>query len=310
MRAIRVAMLASASAVFIVRAAPAYAQQTANASNEARTTFLRGVRALEDGRYREAIEDLEHSLLLRDVPIVHYNLGLAYRGVGMNLEAIAAFERLLGQPTPRMTNAEIDSVRRTITTLRATLANVEVHATPAAVELVIDGRPTTLHEGVTPMNPGRHVFEFRAPGYAPEQREVQLATGAHESIAVHLRRIDGGHLVVVPSIPNAVVSIDGHRQTTSPIDLAASAGPHRVEVSAAGFDRFERMVTVGTSGVLRVEVRMAPAARVRWVVPAVIGAAAGVVIIGVVTGVVIGTAPRQGDLGQLPNGTLGRTFEP
>src|SRR4051794_31665718 len=76
----------------------AYAQTSA--SDEARISFERGVAAVAARRYDEAIQALTRSLQLRPVPIVRYNLGLAYRGMDRPVDALREFSRYLREHEP------------------------------------------------------------------------------------------------------------------------------------------------------------------------------------------------------------------
>ena len=85
-------------------------------TDAAREAFERGVRGLDEGRFGDAVIAFEESLRVRDVPVTLYNLGLAYRGVGREAQAIAMFERYLETPAPDAAQsaeaAQQDRVRR------------------------------------------------------------------------------------------------------------------------------------------------------------------------------------------------------
>jgi hypothetical protein len=279
---------------------------------QARALFERGVAALDDGRPRDAIEPLEQSRALRALPVVDYNLGLAYRGAGRYLDAIRAFERYLASPPPQASPADLAAVQRALGELRSGVATLVVNVTPAAAAVLLDGRTVQWAGNTAQVDPGDHVLEAQADGYALERRAVSLPRGARAVVALVLAPASGlAHLVVVPSVPDAMTSVDGRQQATSAVDLALPSGEHTVFVRAPGYAPFERRVTLGATGVVRVDAHLARAGGggSSWLAPAAI--AVGVVVVGaIVTGVVLALQPRQGNLDLLPPAGLGTAYEP
>lgn len=90
--------------------------------DEARAAFEHGVAALDQHRYEEAIGALERSRSIHDLPVVEYNLAIAYQGAGRATDAISAFERYLAAPDPHTTEEELETVRHTVAGLRASSA--------------------------------------------------------------------------------------------------------------------------------------------------------------------------------------------
>ena len=295
------AALATVGVVTFAHAAHAQQGATAPAS-EARAAFDRGVAALDDGRYRDAVESLEHSRALHDVPIVNYNLGLAYRALGRNLDAIATFERYLAQPDPRATPDEVTAVRTVVAELHGSIASIEVHVVPSTAVVLLDGRPIALDHDVALVDPGSHVIEVSADGYTLARRELALTRGGRETVTMTLTASGGpAHLIVVPSVASAVTSIDGQPQPTATIDRALPAGDHLVTIRASGYEPFERHVTLGATGIMRVEARLSRAAATSsWVLPVAVSAGAAIVLAGAIGGLVYAFEPRQGDLRELP----------
>jgi hypothetical protein len=138
---------------------------------------------------------------------------------------------------------------------------------------------------------------------------VRLAGGSRTTIDVHLRPAGGpAHLIVSASVPDAVITVDGNRQPTSPIDLELPPGPHTVVIRASGYAEFERRVTLGATGAVHLDARLSRASHTGLAVG--LGVAAGVAVIGgIVTTVILLQRPRQGDLGTLPPTTLPTIYE-
>jgi hypothetical protein len=159
------------------------------APDAARVAFEQGMVALQGNRFRDAVEALEASFALRPLAAVSYNLGLAYRGVGRNVDAVEAFERYLRAPDADARPERIEALRREVARLRelAPGARVEVDARLLLLEnrarLLVD--PSVLEATVyvdqhlagvgqtdVGVAPGRHRVEVIAPGYTPFERSV------------------------------------------------------------------------------------------------------------------------------------------
>jgi hypothetical protein len=290
-------------AVILLAPIAAIAQNT---NAEARAAFEHGVSALDEGRYREAVELLERSRAIRDVPVVEYNLGLAYRGIGRYRDAIASFEHFLAHPDPGSAPAEIETVRHTVAELRSALVTLDVHVTPSQAVVHVDGHPLELANGSALVDPGPHVIEVSADGFTTERRDMNLARGGHQQLELALRPSGGpAHLVVVPSVASAVTRIDGFRHPTAIVDVELPAGEHSISIRAQGYEPFERSVVMPATGLVRVEAPLARVGHTPLMLP--IGIAAGGVLVvgGVILGAVLLTQPHNG----LPHTTLPTIYE-
>jgi len=241
----------------------------------ARAAFDRGVAAADEGRYADAAAAFEASYRARPLPVVLHNLGLAYRAMGRNRAAIDAFERYLALPGGDAAgSAGAREIREAIVSLRASLVDVVLAVIPSDASVTIDGRPESATGGRITLDPGVHVVELRAAGYVPVRREVRLASGAQTRLDDHLTlaRSDG-RLRVEPSVPIAIVSIDGRVAGTGAVEVDASLGDHVVDIAATGHQPFHRVVRIQSPGLVRVDAQLASTAPARsgWVVPVAIG---------------------------------------
>lgn len=223
------------------------------AESEARTLFQRAVTELEAGQFAEAAADFEASLQRNPSPVAQFNLAFAYRGLGRYLDAADAVERFLQSPgnTPA---DRVSAAREELARMRAAVATVRVSVVPEGATVLIDARPGRLREGAYEVDPGRRVIEVSRVGYRPERRELQLAQGARESLVISLTVIDdAGRLRIEPNVPTARVTVDGAFVGTGIVERPARMGEHRVVITAEGYQRLERTVRVGGTGLVRVD---------------------------------------------------------
>jgi hypothetical protein len=239
---------------------------------------------------------LERSHRLRPVPVVAYNLALAYRGLGRYVTAVEAFERYLRAPDPAAPAERLAAIHEELAELRAQLVRVSVSVTPRDAATAVDGRPL----GVLPpgeeltLDPSPHVFEWTAPDHRPERRELPGAAGSSLALDVRLEPLREGRLAVEPAPATASVSVDGRPLGAGRHELGLPPGEHWVELRAAGFVPARRAVRVGATGVVRLALSLDREPAPRWVVPTVVGAsAAGVgALVAVLVAVLRPTVPE------------------
>ena len=233
---------------------PVAAPQVSPEVAAARVAFERGVEALEDSRFAEALSAFEESYRRNPVPAVQFNLAFALRGLGRNQDAIAALERFLQTPGPNpeadmLTNAREESAR-----LRTTLVRLGVRTTPATAAVLVDGRRPTREGDVFVLDPGRRVIEVTLDGYRPHREERVLTPGSSATAEVTLAVIDdAGRLRIEPSVLSARVEIDGRYAGTGVVERPARLGMHRVVITAEGYLPLERTGRVGGTGLVRVD---------------------------------------------------------
>jgi hypothetical protein len=242
----------------------------AQAPSDPRSDYEAGVRELHEGRYQEAVRHLERSYAARAVPVVLYNLALSYRGVGRYQDAIGAFERYLSAAEPSATAERLAAIRGEVEGLRGQLARVLLTVTPPGASLHVDGRPVEGTATELVLDPRAHTLTWSAPGHHDAQRDLEARPGETVRLVVALEPQREGRLVVEPSVPDAVVRIDGELACAGRCERRLPPGVHRVELSAPGHRPFRREVRVGTAGVVRVDATLARETP-RWVLPVAIG---------------------------------------
>ncbi|MBI5516106.1 MAG: PEGA domain-containing protein [Deltaproteobacteria bacterium] len=179
------------SLALFLGAGSALAQGSSAPAPGARAAFEQGLAALEDDRFAAAAAALEASYRLRAVPVVLFNLGLAYRGLGRNLAAIDAFERYLSAPERSVDPARLAAVRRELDALRAQVVTLNVRVTPSNAVLRVDGRTVNRNATAATVDPGNHMVELEAEGYRSWRREYTLEPGQALPLDVRLEPLPG-----------------------------------------------------------------------------------------------------------------------
>ena len=163
---------------------PGFAQPAPTAE----AAYERGLTALRERRYGDAILHFENSHRVAPVSGVLFNLALAYRGAGRNLAAVETFSRYLREEGAAVTPERRAAVERAIGELRVGLGTIECHVTPALANLsfTVDGRPASCGPDPVMVDPGEHVLEASAPGYSHERRPVRMEAGSRDIFHANL----------------------------------------------------------------------------------------------------------------------------
>jgi hypothetical protein len=286
-----------AAAGFLVLAPGAGHAQDRAQREQARLHFQQGVRAAQESRWPDAIQELEAARAIRANAAVHFNLGLAYRAVGRNHDAIASFEEFLRVAGPRVPPARGREARGYVQTLRAGIAQLLIAVTPADAAVAVDGTRVASLDAPHRVDPGRHVVVVDALGFRTASRVVAVRPGARERLSVQLERLpENGRIVVESDPPHATVAVDGQAIGRGVVERIALPGSHAVDVQASGRRPFHRDFAVAPGQVVRVRAMLEPTSR-----PSVVrsplfwtGVGAGVVAVVAVVVVAVAATAREG----------------
>src|SRR5262249_24493313 len=130
--------------VVVLRAGDVHAQTppaeaTAPEGHEAaKRHFMLGVGFFNQGNFRAALAEFEHSHQLKPNPAVFYNIGLAQRELHLYQDAIRSFERYLAH-TANMAPDRRAAVRRLMQEMSQSLGEIRIAAAPPGTRVRIDG---------------------------------------------------------------------------------------------------------------------------------------------------------------------------
>ncbi|MFO0652730.1 MAG: PEGA domain-containing protein [Polyangiales bacterium] len=264
-------------------AQPAQATDTCS-QGEARAAFEAGLLAFAERRWADAAPAFERALACRPLPVVNYNLALAYRGLGRRIAAIEAFQRYLDAPDPDATAERLQAIREEVAEMRRQVVELTVTVSPPSTQLRIDDRVYEAPGGAPlsfpperplRLDPGSHVLTWTAPEHTPVRWSEEFRAGFRDTRGVTLRPLREGRLVIESSVSDATVYVNRERVAvgryqSSPME----PGRYEVELRADGYVPFVRRVDVGRTGVVRIDASLERNALPRWVIPvAVVGGA-------------------------------------
>ena len=166
------------------------------ALDEAKALYVAGNRAVEQGRWADALTSFERSYQLSGVPAALFNVATTLRALGRHVDARDAFAQLLAGPR------ELDpAVRKKAEGLLAEeqsrIAGLRLAGLPAAssleLRLTLDGN-VWKDDGARPLStdidPGRHTLTIEATRTKPFTWEGVLADGEKKTVAVKLLPVE------------------------------------------------------------------------------------------------------------------------
>jgi hypothetical protein len=178
--------------------------QCQSSQDPARTTFERGMTALSDRRFGEAIGELEASYAIDPDNGVLFNLAIAYRAAGRTLEAIHAFERFRANARSELSPERARAIDDTVATLRANLGTIQlqIHPPMSSWLMRVDGQLMETAGGFVQVAPGRHALEVNVSGHRPWYGSVVVVPRGAATVSVAPTMLSGSDLL--PSVRSAL----------------------------------------------------------------------------------------------------------
>jgi tetratricopeptide (TPR) repeat protein len=158
----------------------------AAAAQSAKELYERGVAALNESRFADAMQALDASYRKEQVPSTLYNLGLAYKGLGHPDKALQAFEGYVKFADPKKDAKTIEAVRGEIERLKNSYARFALKLTPADAVIEIDGTRTVPSNNELWVRTGKRKISVRASGFETYEQELDVAAGRFD-LEVRLR---------------------------------------------------------------------------------------------------------------------------
>lgn len=154
----------------------------------ARALFDEGLAFVSAGRFAEAADRFSRAHALRPAPGIAYNLASALARIGRLVEASELLQWVVRHPDT--TDGMRAAAQITIERLAVRLARVQldVRGPREGVVLLLDGSPLAYAavDVEVPLDPGTHRFEAVRGDALLVAREVSLAEGARQRIAIEL----------------------------------------------------------------------------------------------------------------------------
>lgn len=196
----------AAALLALLTAASRASGQTDTDKKQAQALQVAGVRLMDHGDNRGALEKFEAAFRLFPSPKILFNMGRARNELGQAAEAVNDFERFLDE-APYAQKESRDEAERLIKTLRPQLSYLDLTTDDVGSHISVDGREVGTAPLPRPLavTPGPHEVHFDKAGLVAETRSVAPVAG--QKLRVYVK------LAPVPSA------------TPEPAPAAAAAAP-------------------------------------------------------------------------------------
>lgn len=262
-------------ALALLLAAPSALAQ----DDQARALFSAGAQAYEAGRYPAAIQAFQEAYRLSPRPGILFSIAQAYRRqytadrqAGNLHSAIRHYREYIAKVEQGGRRADAISALSELEPLadrlgasgaaappppaRASATRVMVSAQIKEATIALDGQKPVEAPLIAEVKPGKHTLRIVAPGYFPEDREIQAAEGGVVALDIPMREKPG--LLTVVARDGAEVAIDGRVAGTTPLPraLELTPGTHFVTVTKRGHKAFAQEMDLGRDEAKRVVVSL------------------------------------------------------
>lgn len=247
-----------ASVALTLAAALVALPSTAHADDDAaRAHFRHGIELYDKKQYQAALESFRAAYSEKPSPGIKQNIALSLKFLGRPVEAATAFDEALDEgrdvlkPEVRAAmEQELVGLAKIVATIRFTVVATADRRVLENAIVSVDGKPLTVAASKRPirLEPGIHVFTAHADGLAdPPEKKLSILAGSPVDATFELGT-PAGLLTIRPSVPEAVILIDGVAVARGGWTGQLPAGPHRITVSAPDYQTTTADVVI-SSGV-------------------------------------------------------------
>jgi hypothetical protein len=143
------------------------------------------------GRYDEAIPEFMRAYELSPSPTPLYNVAVGQAAMGLNIEAIAMFQRYLAEAGDKVPADRRAKVLKRIADLEAKLGRITIRVSPETAKVMLDGKPVDLAaaaKGIR-VEAREHAVRATAEGYYDRDEQPRVAEGAVVDVKLELQRV-------------------------------------------------------------------------------------------------------------------------
>ncbi|MFT3772199.1 MAG: PEGA domain-containing protein [Minicystis sp.] len=270
---IRLRFAAPIALAVLLAALPAAAQ---DATEQAKVMFNAGAQAYEAGKYPAAVQAFTEAYRLSPRPGILFSIAQAYRRQytadkqpvnlraaikhyrdyvakveqgGRRADAVQALSEL--EPMAERLGAAGEAAAPPPVAKPQTQLMVSAQTKEALIAL--DGGKPVEAPLIAEVKPGKHRIHVEAPGFFPEDREVQAADGGVVALDISMREKPG--LLTVVARDGTDVSIDGRVAATTPLarPIEVAPGRHFVALTKRGYKAITEDVDIGRGETKRVD---------------------------------------------------------
>jgi len=180
--------------------------------------------------------------------------------------AVQELERFIHDGAGQITAEQEGRARELLETLRVVVAPVTVRVAPAHATLFVDGetRPIVDGESRLLIDVGRHEFRAELASHTEARRVIDIDETKAFAIDLKLAPIVPDSTLMVATIAEAAVELDGHAFSVGSREGIVSPGPHRVRVLARDYQPWSADLSVGVGEKKSITAILDPEPKPNW----------------------------------------------
>jgi hypothetical protein len=165
----------------------------------ARAKLVEGAQLLGRGEYEEALARFQEAYAKVPSPKIFYNYGLAYKGLGRNAEAMAAFDRFLAEAGDAGADKRVDAEHRRAELLKK-VGTLEITSEVDGADILVDGTSYGQTPRTAPiyLDSGNHLLSVRK-GKLQHVQRLATERGQKQTVVVALSENAPPPLVMAPN---------------------------------------------------------------------------------------------------------------
>lgn len=160
-------------------------EPSAAAVQEAKALYIAGNRAVDQGRWSDALVNFEKSYSLSGVPAALYNVATTLRALGRHVESRDAFVQLLAKH-PGLDPEVRAQAQKLLAEERARIATLTLDGAPSKARIFVDGHERTDDGAVLDLDPGKHAVRVEDAKSKPFTWDGTLTDGEKKTVTVKL----------------------------------------------------------------------------------------------------------------------------
>ncbi|HSO33732.1 MAG TPA: PEGA domain-containing protein [Labilithrix sp.] len=151
-----------------------------------------GEKKFKANDFAGALADFEASSAAKASPEADRFIGQSHDNLGHFPEAVTAYERFLAN-VPASMKTQGEETKKRVEAIKAMPGKVHVETTPPGAQITVDAAASTTpaaHPSPTPTDldlaPGHHTLKIVAEGFAPVDKEIDVAFGSKQDVRLEL----------------------------------------------------------------------------------------------------------------------------
>lgn len=162
-------------------------EPSATAVQEAKALYIAGNRAVEQGRWSDALSDFERAYALSGVPAALFNVATTLRAIGRHVESRDAFTQLLAKH-PTLDSEIKEQAQKFLAEEKARVGTLTLDGVPNKARIYIDGHETL--DTTIDVDSGKHALRVEDPKSKPFIWEGNFTDGEKKSVTVKMLPAD------------------------------------------------------------------------------------------------------------------------